>query len=140
MKNKKCSYNTDGLWIARTDNLTGLTTYYVWDTENPTGYPQVIEEIEEGQVVRRYGYGHFLENVDIWNGSAFERFYVVRDGTNSIRMLLDSVGNIAAEYDYDAFGNVLFVSNVNPLTSQNPYQFHSEYRDPATGLVYLRAR
>jgi len=55
-------------------------------------------------------------------------------------MLLDSIGNIAATYDYDAFGNVLSVSNVNPLTSQNPYQFHSEYRDSSTGLVYLRAR
>jgi RHS repeat-associated protein len=133
-------YDGDGLRISRTDNLTGLTTYYVWDTENPTGYPQVVEEIENNQVVRRYGYGLFLENVDIWNGSAFERFYVVRDGTNSVRMLLDSTGNVSATYDYDAFGNILSVSNTNPLTIGNPYQFHSEYRDPATGLVYLRAR
>ncbi len=138
----ECShfYDGDGLRISRTDNITGVVTYYVWDTENPTGYPQVVEEIENNQVVRRYGYGHFLENVDIWNGSAFERFYVVRDGTNSVRMLLDSTGNVAATYDYDAFGNVLSSSFTNPICSQNNYQFHSEYRDQATGLVYLRAR
>jgi len=133
-------YDDSGLRISRTDNLTGLTTYYVWDSENPTGYPQVVEEIENNQVVRRYGYGHFLENVDIWNGTNFERFYVVRDGTNSVRMLLDSTGSIAATYDYDAFGNVLSASNANHLTIGNPYQFHSEYLDSATGFVYLRAR
>ncbi len=133
-------YDGDGLRVSRTDNITGLTTYYVWDTENPTGYPQVVEEIEGGQVIRRYGYGHFLENIDIWNGSAFERFYVVRDGTNSVRMLLDSTGFIAATYDYDAFGNVLSTLSVEPGTLSNPYGFHSEYRDPTTGLVYLRAR
>jgi RHS repeat-associated protein len=133
-------YDADGLRLSRTDNLTGVTTYYVWDTENPTGYPQVVEEVEGGQVVRRYGYGLFLENVDIWNGSAFDRFYVIRDGTNSVRMLLDSAGNVAAEYDYDAFGNVLSTSNIIPLTANNPFGFHSEYKDPATGLIYLRAR
>jgi len=56
-------YDNSGLRISRTDNLTGLTTYYVWDTENSTGYPQVIEEIEGGQVVRRYGL--LLESIDI---------------------------------------------------------------------------
>ncbi len=133
-------YDGDGLRISRTDNLTGLTTYYIWDTENPTGYPQVVEEIEGGQVVRRYGYGHFLENIDIWNGTTFERFYVVRDGTNSVRMLLDSTGSIAATYDYDAFGNILSTLSIESGTLSNPYGFHSEYRDPTTGLVYLRAR
>ena len=50
-------YDGHGLRISRKDNVSGVTTYYVWDSENPTGYPQVIEEVEEGQVVRRYGYG-----------------------------------------------------------------------------------
>ena len=133
-------YDGDGLRVSRTDNLTGLTTYYVWDSENPTGYPQVVEEIENNQVVRRYGYGLFLENVDIWNGTSFERFYVVRDGTNSVRMLLDSAGSIAATYDYDAFGNILRSTINTPITTQNSFGFHSEYKDPTTGLVYLRAR
>ena len=134
-------YDADGLRVYRKDNMPGgVTTYYVWDTENPTGYPQVVEEIEGGQVVRRYGYGLFLETIDIKNGTDFERFYVIRDGTNSVRMLLDSTGNVSATYDYDAFGNLLSTSNTNPLTASNPYQFHSEYKDQATNLVYLRAR
>ncbi len=135
-------YDGDGLRVSRTNNLAlpPKTTYYVWDTENPTGYPQVLEEIENNQVVRRYGYGLFLETIDIKNGANLDRFYVIRDGTNSVRMLLDSTGNVSAQYDYDVFGNVLSSTLTNPICSQNPYQFHSEYRDPATGLVYLRAR
>lgn len=74
-------YDGDGLRVSRKDNVSGITTYYVWDTENPTGYPQVTEEIENNQVVRRYGYGLFFETIDIKNGTEFERFYVVRDGT-----------------------------------------------------------
>jgi RHS repeat-associated protein len=133
-------YDGDGLRVSRKDNVSGLVTYYVWDTENPTGYPQVVEEIEGGQVVRRYGYGLFLETIDIKNGSIFDRFYVIRDGTNSVRMLLDSAGNISATYDYDAFGNVLSATNANPITVGNSFGFHSEYKDQTTGLIYLRAR
>ena len=133
-------YDGDGLRVSRTDNINGITTYYVWDSENPTGYPQVLEEIENNQVVRRYGYGLFLETIDIWNGTAFDRFYIVRDGTNSVRMLLDSTGNVSATYDYDAFGNILSVTNTNPITVSNSFGFHSEYKDPTTNLVYLRAR
>lgn len=133
-------YDGDGLRISRTDNLTSTTTKYIWDDQNPTGSPQVLEEIENGQVVRRYGYGYFLENVDIWNGTSFDRFYCVPDGTKSIRLLLDSAGSVAAKYDYDAFGNTLSVTNINPETANNYYGFQSEYKDPTTGLVYLRAR
>ena len=129
-------YDDSGLRISRTDNLTGLTTYYVWETENPTGYPQVIEEIENGQVVRRYGYGHFLENVDIWNGTSFERFYVVRDGTNSVRIVLDSLGNVTDTIDYDAFGNIINRTGTTNISNL----FHSEYLDSKTNLIYLRSR
>jgi len=134
------SYDGDGLRISRIDNLTGIITYYVWDDQNPTGYPQVIEEVENNVVTKRYGYGHYLETIDILNGSVYERFYVIRDGTTSIRMLLDSAGNIAAMYDYDAFGNVITQFNTNPLTASNNFGYDSEYKDPTTGLIYLRAR
>ena len=133
-------YDGDGLRISRTDNLTGVATYYIWDTENPTGYPQVIEEVENNVVVKRYGYGHYLEIIDILNGTTYERFYVVRDGTTSVRMLLDSTGNIAATYDYEAFGDIISQTNSNALAIANTFGYDSEYKDPTTGLIYLRAR
>jgi len=133
-------YDGDGLRISRTNNLTSVTTYFIWDDQNPTGYPQVIEEVENNVVTKKYGYGHYLETIDILNGAVYERFYVVRDGTTSIRMLMDGSGNVAATYDYDAFGNVISQTNPNPLTTNNAFGYDSEYKDKDTGLIYLRAR
>jgi|GEM_PF-4551594 len=128
--------NGNGLWVSCKYNISGITTYYVWDSENPTGYPQVVEEIEGGQVVRRYGYGHFLENIDIWNGTSFDRYYVVMDGTNSVRMLIDSGGNVTDTFTWDAWGNLLGRTGTTPCN----YGLHGECIDPSTNLVYLRAR
>jgi len=49
-------YDGDGNRIAKT--VTGLTTQYLIDDLNPTGYPQVVEEIAGGVVQRGYTYGH----------------------------------------------------------------------------------
>jgi len=35
-------YDGDGLRIAKTNNLTNVTTNYLWDTQNYTGSPQYL--------------------------------------------------------------------------------------------------
>ena len=35
-------YNDEGLRVERTDNISGVTTQYLWDENNITGYPQVL--------------------------------------------------------------------------------------------------
>ena len=46
-------YDGDGNRVAKTAN--GVTTRYLFDDLNPTGYPQVVEET--GAVQRTYTYG-----------------------------------------------------------------------------------
>jgi hypothetical protein len=41
--------------VAKTVN--GVTTEYLVDDLNPTGYPQLIEELIGGAVTRQYTYG-----------------------------------------------------------------------------------
>ncbi len=48
-------YDGDGNRIAKT--VSGVTTQYLVDDLNPTGYPQVIEELVGGSVARTYTYG-----------------------------------------------------------------------------------
>ena len=48
-------YDGDGNRVAKTVN--GVTTYYLVDDLNPTGYPQVVEELVGGAVARQYTYG-----------------------------------------------------------------------------------
>jgi YD repeat-containing protein len=48
-------YDGDGNRVAKT--VSGVTTYYLVDDLNPTGYPQVVEELTGSAVSRQYTYG-----------------------------------------------------------------------------------
>ena len=117
----------------------GVITRYLTDTQNPTGYVQVLEELNGAYgVQRRYVYG--LDLISMADVLAGKTYYYGYDAAGSTRLLTDEAGDIAAVYDYDAFGTLIYTLNLDPGTLSNPYNFHSEYRDPITGLVYLRAR
>ena len=53
-------YDGDGNRVAKTVN--GVTTRYLVDDLNPTGYAQVVEESVNGSVQRSYSYG--LQRID----------------------------------------------------------------------------
>jgi len=116
-------------------NENGIITRYLTDALNPTGYEQVMEELNGGYgVVKRYTYGHDL--ISQTEEIAGNTYYYGYDGTGSVRLLFDSAGSIVAEYEYDAFGNVL--SKTGGV--DNSYMFHGEWMDKDLGLYYLRAR
>jgi YD repeat-containing protein len=48
-------YDGDGNRVAETAG--GVTTTYLVDTQNPTGYAQVVDELQSGTVARSYSYG-----------------------------------------------------------------------------------
>jgi hypothetical protein len=48
-------YDGDGNRVAKT--VGGVTTNYLVDTQNPTGYAQVVDELQSGTVMRTYSYG-----------------------------------------------------------------------------------
>ena len=48
-------YDGDGNLAAKTVN--GVTTRYLVNDKNPTGYAQVVEEVVSGSVQRTYTYG-----------------------------------------------------------------------------------
>ena len=52
-------YDGDGNRVSKTAG--GVTTFYLVDTNNLTGYAQVVEELQSGVgVVKSYTYGHDL--------------------------------------------------------------------------------
>ncbi len=51
-------YDGDGNRVAK--SVGGVTTNYLVDTNNPTGYAQVVEELQGGAVVKSFTYGHDL--------------------------------------------------------------------------------
>jgi RHS repeat-associated protein len=124
-------YDGDGNRVAKTGG--GITTRYLVDDLNPTGYPQVVDELVGGAVTRTYAYGLQRIDEDQVVSSTWTPSY---DGGGNVRNLTNSAGAVTDSYEYDAFGNSFRVSGTTP----NNYLYRGEQYDPDLGLYYLRAR
>lgn len=124
-------YDGDGNRVGKT--IGGFTTNYLVDTNNPTGFAQVAEELHAGSVVKSFTYGHDLISQRIVGGSL--SFYGY-DGQGSVRLLTNAGGTITDTYDYDAFGNLISRNG----TTSNDYLYAGEQFDPNLRFYYLRAR
>jgi RHS repeat-associated protein len=127
-------YDGDGNRVAKTVN--GVTTRYLVDSLNPTGWAQVVEEVVGTTAQRTYTYGRkrITENQPI-GGSWTASFYGY-DGLGSVRLLTDATGAVTDTYGYDAWGNVITASGSTP----NEYFYRGEQYDSDLNLYYFRAR
>lgn len=131
--NVQLVYDGDGNRVKKT--VTGVgTTYYLIDDRNPTGYSQVLEEINgSGQVARAYVFGHELISQSQSGGISYYGY----DGHGSVRLLIDGSGNLTDTYDYDAFGLLL---PGGTTSTPNLHGYCGERWDSDLGMYYLRAR
>lgn len=127
-------YDGDGNLAAKTAG--GVTTRYLVDDNNPTGYAQVLEELVGGQVVRQYTYGHAIVSQRQRAGAGWATSFYTTDGTGSVRQLTDSSGAVTDTYTYDAFGKLIAQTGSTP----NAYLYRGERFDADLGLYHLRAR
>jgi RHS repeat-associated protein len=127
-------YDGDGNRVAETVN--GVTVQYLVDTNNPTGFPQVVEELRNGLVTRAYTWGNHLIAQRQLIGNAWTTSHYGYDGHGNVRFLTDDDGAVTDTFDYDAFGALLHRSGTTP----NVFLFNAEQYDANLGLYYLRAR
>ncbi len=132
-------YDGDGNRVAKT--LNGITTRYLVDDLNPTGFAQVIiaSIANSAGEQRQYVYG--LERLSqrrvfTLSGAPAETRFYGYDGHGSVRLLTDAAGTVTDTYDYDAFGNLLSSTGLTP----NGFRFAGEQFDFDLGLYYNRAR
>jgi RHS repeat-associated protein len=132
-------YDAFGNRVSKTVTTAGVTTttqYLVEDDVNPTGYPQVLDELTGTAVTRTYTYGlQRISEDQIVSGAWVPSFYGY-DGAGSVRQLTNSAGAVTDSYEYDAFGNKINSTGATP----NNYLYRGEQYDPDLGLYYLRAR
>jgi len=128
------TYDGDGNRVSET--IGGATTKYLTDDKNPTGLPQVLEELVNGAVTRTYTYGlqRISENQQI-NATWSPSFYG-QDGHGNARFLTNSAGTVTDSYDYDGFGVPVKTAGTTP----NSYLYSGERYDTGCGLYDLRAR
>jgi len=128
-------YDAFGNRVVKTVN--GVTTQYlVEDDVNPTGLPQVMEEVVGGAVERVYTYGLQRISEDQIINNAWTASFYGYDGAGSVRQLTNSAGVVTDSYEYDAWGNLVNKTGTTP----NNYLYRGEQFDPDLGLYYLRAR
>lgn len=140
------TYNADALLIAKTRITNNPTTnnsvHYLQDTNNHTGYAQIVEELSDGSVYALNVPGHDLlhttqlTNNPITNNPEWSTHHYLYDGLGSVRALTNDQGQITDTFDYDAFGNLLTSTGDTP----NAYLYTGERFDPDLGFYYLRAR
>jgi RHS repeat-associated protein len=129
-------YDGDGNRVSKTAG--GVTTKYLVDDQNLTGFAQVIEESGSDGSTRKLVYG--LERISqrqVVAGSStnLTSFYGY-DGHGSVRALTGVNGTVTDTYDYDAFGNSIHTTGSTP----NEFLFAGEQFDTDLGLYYNRAR
>lgn len=124
------TYDGDGNRVAKT--VGGVTTKYLVDDLNPTGYAQVIEDVVGTSVQRTYTYGNTLVSQRVGNQTSF----FGADAHGSTRLLTNSAGAITDSYDYEAFGNLISATG----TTANDYRFSGERFDSDLGAYHLRRR
>ncbi|MEK6280646.1 MAG: PKD domain-containing protein [Acidobacteriota bacterium] len=129
------TYDGDGNRVAKT--ISGVTTNYLVDTNNHTGYAQVVEELQSGSVTKQFTYGHDLISqrcVGVTANCSLS-FYGY-DGHGSVRLLTNAAAVVTDTYAYDAFGNLISRTG----TTSNDYLYSGEQFDTNLGFYYLRAR
>ena len=127
-------YDGEGNRVAKT--VGGVTTKYLVDDLNPTGYLQVLEEVSGGAVQARYTYGTALVTQTRSVASAPTVSYYGYDAHGNVAFLADASGTVTDTYNYDTFGDLVASVGSTP----NTHLFAGEEMDPDLGLLNLRAR
>jgi RHS repeat-associated protein len=100
-----------------------------------------IEELDGANsdaVLRKYlwnGDGERL--LAITDTTVSATYYYFADANKNIGQLIDSSGNIKAQYEYSPFGVETFTGGTY---TDNPFHFSSEYFDSETNLIYYNYR
>jgi RHS repeat-associated protein len=102
------------------------------DTNNLTGYAQVVEELQNGTVTKQYTYGLDLISQRQSSGISFYNY----DGHGSVRGLSNNLGSVTDTYTYDDFGTIIERTG----NTSNSYLYAGEQFDSDLGFYYNRAR
>ena len=121
-------YDGDGNRVKKTAG--SATTYYIVDDQNPTGYPQVIEERSAPSAAPTVTYMYGLDLIS-QTRNADTRYYGC-DGLGSVRYLTDASGTISDTYTYDAFG----IQTAGTGATLNNYRYTGEQWDPDLGRFW----
>ncbi len=137
------TYDADGYRASKTVN--GQTTTYQY-----VNGMLVYECRPDMEIFYLYDSYNNLTGLRVYNSgsSSATNYYVTTNVQGDVLGIYNANGDKLAGYEYDAWGNVLSVTdaNGNAITSEthianiNPFRYRGYYLDNETGLYYLNSR
>ncbi len=121
-------YDDDDDRVSETVN--GVTTLYLTDTQNPTGYDQPLEATTSSSRITYILSDRILGQVN----SSGTVTYLLVDGHGSTQQLTSASGAITAAFRYDAFGTAL---DFTPATAGTDFLFGGDAVYDSVSGLYL---
>jgi RHS repeat-associated protein len=129
-------YNDQGIRV-HSSALGGITTHYLIDANNHTGYQQILEELSAPGATASKSYLLGDDVLAQCGSDPSALSFLLYDGHGSTRQLADLSASVSSRYNYDAYGIKLDSSTSSAGTS---LLYCGEQLDEALGMYNLRAR
>ena len=124
-------YNAQGYRSEK--NTEGKIIRYLYEVD------KVVLETDGSNnqtAYQAYGTNLLYRSVAEEAGAGAESYYYLYNAHGDVTGLIDAIGNIAATYDYDAFGTIISETG----TANNTVKYAGYQYDKETDLYYLNAR
>jgi YD repeat-containing protein len=128
------TYGYDDAGDRVSETTSGTTTYYLIDPNNPTGYAKPIEvKVGSPTAAPSTTYILGLDVIGQANGSGAVSYLLI-DGRDDTRALVNSSGAVTATFNYDAFGNPV---GFTAATAPTAFLFQQTMFDAPSGLNFF---
>ena len=135
------TYDVGGLRTSKTVNGVKHEFYYVGGTLR-------YEKFGSTELWFFYDADGNPSGVRYKNGSTTTDYYFVCNWRGDVIRIYDGAGAVVANYNYDAWGNVISVTDANGaaitgsthIANVNPLRYRGYYYDSETGFYYVSSR
>ncbi|WP_258958555.1 RHS repeat-associated core domain-containing protein, partial [Bacillus toyonensis] len=125
-------YDDDGRRIEKEVNGQIIRYFYDGDSINP-----LYETNGSGEVLRQYVYS--IDGVRLAMKAQGQTLFYHYNPRGDVIAMTDQNGQVVANYEYDAWGNVL-KSDAKGIAAENPFGYAGYMYDKEIGMYYLIAR
>ena len=139
------SYGYDSDSVRTTKTVNGVKYTYAY-----LNGQLMYETRGDAKFYYSYDANGILYNVryTLTDGGTEYSYYYTHNSRGDIVGIYNGAGELKAHYEYDAWGNVISITdnngnaitNLNHIGNLNPFRYRGYYQDTETGLYYLMSR
>ena len=139
------SYGYDSGSVRTTKTVNGVKYTYAY-----LNGQLMYETRGDAKFYYSYDANGILYNVryTLTDGDTEYSYYYTHNSRGDIVGIYNGAGELKAHYEYDAWGNVISITdnngnaitNPNHIGNLNPFRYRGYYQDTETGLYYLMSR